>query len=47
VEWVVVNWVPHALQAGLTHMAAIVQSGALAAVYAEAVHLGVVSNLHI
>ncbi|MBO0360640.1 hypothetical protein J0X19_21955 [Hymenobacter sp. BT186] len=46
VEWIVANWVPRAVQAGLTHMATVVQPGSLAAVYAEAVQLGAVSNLH-
>lgn len=46
VEWIVANWVPRAQQAGLTHMANIVQPGSLAAVYAEAVQFGAVKNLH-
>lgn len=46
VEWVVANWVPRAHQAGLTHMANLVQPGSLAAVYAEAVQLGAARNLH-
>lgn len=45
VGWIVANWVPRAQQAGLTHMANVVQPGSLAAVYAEAVQLGAVTSL--
>lgn len=47
VEWIVANWVPRAQQAGLTHMATVVQPGSLAAVYAEAVQLGTANSLQI
>ncbi|WP_022823851.1 hypothetical protein [Hymenobacter norwichensis] len=46
VEWVVANWMPRAQQAGLTHMANLVQPGSLAAVYAEAVQLEAIKNMN-
>ncbi|MBT2557624.1 STAS/SEC14 domain-containing protein [Hymenobacter sp. ISL-91] len=40
VEWIVTDWAPRALAQGLTHFAHVVSPEALAAISAEAMHIG-------
>jgi len=46
IEWLVTNWAPRAISQGLTHFAHVISSEALAALSAEAMHLGVGRQLH-
>ncbi|SDY64248.1 hypothetical protein [Hymenobacter psychrophilus] len=45
VEWIVTDWAPRALAQGLTHFAHVVSPEALAAISAEAMHLGIGGRL--
>lgn len=45
VEWIVADWAPRALAQGLTHFAHVVSREALAAISAEAMHLGIGDRL--
>jgi len=45
IEWLVTNWVPRAISQGLTHFAHVISSESLAALSAEAMHLGIGGQL--
>ena len=45
VEWIVTDWAPRAIAQGLTHFAHVVSPEALAAVSAEAMHIGISGQL--
>jgi hypothetical protein len=46
VEWIVTNWAPRAIEAGLTHFANVVSHESMAAQSAEAMRLGIEGQLH-
>lgn len=45
VEWIVTNWAPRAIALGLTHFANVVSRESMAALSADAMHLGMDSQL--
>lgn len=45
VEWIVTNWAPRAIAQGLRHFANVVSPESMAALSAEAMHLGVSGQL--
>lgn len=45
VEWIVTNWAPRAIAQGLTHFANVVSRESMAALSAEAMHLGISGQL--
>ncbi len=45
VEWIVTNWAPRAIAQGLTHFANVVSPESMAALSAEAMHLGIDGQL--
>lgn len=45
VEWLITSWAPRAISQGLTHFAHIISSEALAALSAEAMHIGINGQL--
>ncbi|GAA3994836.1 hypothetical protein GCM10022408_01560 [Hymenobacter fastidiosus] len=45
VEWIVTDWAPRAIAQGLTHFAQVVSPESLAAMSAEAMHLGIGGRL--
>lgn len=45
VEWIVTDWAPRAIAQGLTHFAQVVSPESLAALSAEAMHLGIGGRL--
>jgi hypothetical protein len=47
VEWIVKDWAPRAIAQGLTHFAQVVSPESLAALSAEAMHMGIGDRLQI
>ncbi|MBT9394251.1 STAS/SEC14 domain-containing protein [Hymenobacter sp. NST-14] len=45
VEWIVTDWAPRAIAQGLTHFAHVVSPESLAAISAEAMHIGIGGKL--
>ena len=45
VDWIVTNWAPRAIAQGLTHFAQVVSPESMAALSAEAMHLGIDGRL--
>ncbi|QIL74962.1 STAS/SEC14 domain-containing protein [Hymenobacter sp. HDW8] len=45
VEWIVTNWAPRAIAQGLTHFAQVVSPESMAALSAEAMHIGIGERL--